>query len=123
MLPVPLMNIINGGAHADNGVDIQEFMVLPIGAESFAEALRWGAETFHALNADLQRRASRPASATRAALPRARISAPALDFIVEHRKAGYKPGTDIALGLDVAPPNSSRTAPTSSRARIQFGRA
>ncbi|PQM48866.1 Enolase [Mycobacterium talmoniae] len=66
ILPVPMMNILNGGAHADTGVDVQEFMVAPIGAPSFAEALRWGAEVYHALKAVLKSRAWPPGWATRA---------------------------------------------------------
>ncbi len=69
VLPVPMMNILNGGAHADNNVDIQEFMILPAGAESFAEALRMGAETFHALKAVLKKKDYRPPAVTRAVSP------------------------------------------------------
>ena len=67
LLPAPMMNVMNGGAHADNNVDLQEFMLFPLGAPSFAEALRWGAEVFHPLKACSPRRAMRPRSATRAA--------------------------------------------------------
>lgn len=104
VLPVPLMNIINGGAHADTALDIQEFMVLPIGAESFAEGLRWGAEVYHALKGELKKAGQNTGLGDEGGfapdLPGARA---ALDFIVKAiETAGYKPGTDFALGLDVA---------------------
>jgi enolase len=103
-LPVPLMNIINGGAHADTALDIQEFMVLPIGAESFAEGLRWGAEVYHALKGELKKAGQNTGLGDEGGfapdLPGARA---ALDFIVKAiGVAGFKPGTDFALGLDVA---------------------
>jgi enolase len=103
-LPVPLMNIINGGAHADTALDIQEFMVLPIGAESFAEGLRWGAEVYHALKGELKKAGQNTGLGDEGGfapdLPGARA---ALDFIVKAIEvAGFKPGTDFALGLDVA---------------------
>jgi enolase len=103
-LPVPMMNIINGGAHADTALDIQEFMVLPIGAESFAEALRWGAEVYHALKAELQKAGQATGLGDEGGfapnLPGARA---ALDFIVEAiGSAGFTAGKDFALGLDVA---------------------
>jgi enolase len=103
-LPVPLMNIINGGAHADTGLDIQEFMVLPIGADSFAEGLRWGAEVYHALKALLKTKGQSTGLGDEGGfapdLPGARA---ALDFIVEAiASAGFEPGKDFALGLDVA---------------------
>ena len=104
MLPVPLMNIINGGAHADNGIDVQEFMILPIGAESFAEALRWGAETYHALKADLHKKGFSTGLGDEGGFaPDLKSAREALDFIVESiGQAGFKVGTDIALGMDVA---------------------
>ena len=103
-LPVPLMNIINGGAHADTALDIQEFMVLPIGAESFAEALRWGTEVYHALKGELKKAGQNTGLGDEGGfapdLPGARA---ALDFIVKAIEvAGFKPGKDFALGLDVA---------------------
>ncbi len=99
-----MMNILNGGAHADCSVDIQEFMIAPIGAPSFREALRWGAEIYHSLKSVLKSAASRPASATRAASRRpCRANRAALDLIVVAiEKAGFVPGTDVALALDVA---------------------
>jgi enolase len=104
VLPVPLMNIINGGAHADTALDIQEFMVLPIGAESFAEGLRWGAEVYHALKGELKKAGQNTGLGDEGGfapdLPGARA---ALDFIVKAiETAGFKPGQDFALGLDVA---------------------
>ena len=103
-LPVPLMNIINGGAHADTALDIQEFMVLPIGAETFAEALRWGTEVYHALKGELKKAGQNTGLGDEGGfapdLPGARA---ALDFIVKAIEvAGFKPGQDFALGLDVA---------------------
>ncbi|MFC6354945.1 phosphopyruvate hydratase [Luethyella okanaganae] len=103
-LPVPLMNIINGGAHADNGIDTQEFMILPIGAESFGEALRWGVETYHALKGLLKANGLATGLGDEGGFaPDIANSKAALDFIVEAiGKAGFTVGTDIALGLDVA---------------------
>jgi len=103
-LPVPLMNIINGGAHADNGIDVQEFMILPIGAESFAEALRWGAETYHALKADLHKKGFSTGLGDEGGFaPDLKSAREALDFIVESiGQAGFTVGKDIALGMDVA---------------------
>jgi enolase len=104
VLPVPLMNIINGGAHADNGIDVQEFMILPIGAESFAEALRWGAETYHALKADLHKKGFSTGLGDEGGFaPDLKSAREALDFIVESiGQAGFTVGKDIALGMDVA---------------------
>jgi len=103
-LPVPMMNIINGGAHADTALDIQEFMVLPLGAETFAEGLRWGTEVYHALKAELKKAGQNTALGDEGGfapdLPSARA---ALDFIVKSiESAGFTPGKDFALGLDVA---------------------
>ncbi|HWH26623.1 MAG TPA: phosphopyruvate hydratase [Pseudolysinimonas sp.] len=103
-LPVPLMNIINGGAHADTALDIQEFMVLPVGADSFAEALQWGAEVYHALKALLKKNGQSTGLGDEGGfapdLPGARA---ALDFIVEAiSSAGFTAGKEFALGLDVA---------------------
>ncbi len=103
-LPVPLMNIINGGAHADTALDIQEFMVVPLGAESFSEGLRWGTEVYHALKGELKKAGQNTGLGDEGGfapnLPGARA---ALDFIIKAiENAGFKPGTDIALGLDVA---------------------
>ena len=103
-LPVPMMNVINGGAHADNNVDIQEFMILPVGAPSFSEALRWGAETFHALKAVLKSRKLNTAVGDEGGFaPDLPSNAAALDCLLEAiDKAGYRVGKDIFLGLDVA---------------------
>src|SRR5690625_4893001 len=104
MLPVPMMNIVNGGAHADNNVDVQEFMVLPVGAGSFAEALRHGAEIFHALKAVLKGRGLNTAVGDEGGFaPDLRSNVEALDTILEAvGKAGFKTGSDILLGVDVA---------------------
>ena len=103
-LPVPMMNIINGGAHADNNVDIQEFMILPVGAPTFAEALRYGTEIFHSLKSVLQSRGLSTAVGDEGGFaPDLPSNRAALDTIVEAiEKAGYSPGDDILLGLDVA---------------------
>jgi enolase len=103
-LPVPMMNVINGGAHADNNVDIQEFMILPVGAPSFSEALRWGAETFHTLKSVLKARKLNTAVGDEGGFaPDLPSNAAALDCLLEAiDKAGFKAGKDIYLGLDVA---------------------
>ncbi|HRW18414.1 MAG TPA: phosphopyruvate hydratase [Dermatophilaceae bacterium] len=104
ILPVPMMNILNGGAHADSNVDIQEFMVAPIGAPSFKEALRWGAEVYHALKKVLHDRGLATGLGDEGGFaPSLESNRAALDLIVEAiEKAGYQPGKDIALALDVA---------------------
>jgi len=104
VLPVPMMNIINGGAHADNNVDLQEFMVLPVGFDSFSEALRSGTEIFHALKSVLKGRGLSTAVGDEGGFaPDLRSNAEALDTILEAiGKAGYKAGEDVLLGLDVA---------------------
>ncbi len=104
VLPVPMMNILNGGKHADNNVDLQEFMIMPAGASSFAEALRWGAETFHALKAVLKGKGLSTSVGDEGGFaPNLRSNAEALDVIMEAiGKAGYKPGKDIYLALDPA---------------------
>ncbi|HJR72190.1 MAG TPA: phosphopyruvate hydratase [Luteimonas sp.] len=103
-LPVPMMNIINGGAHADNNVDLQEFMVLPVGFDSFSEALRAGTEIFHALKSVLKGRGLSTAVGDEGGFaPDLRSNAEALDTILEAiGKAGYHAGEDVLLGLDVA---------------------
>nr|PZN46866.1 MAG: phosphopyruvate hydratase [Actinomycetota bacterium] len=104
VLPVPMMNILNGGAHADTNVDIQEFMIAPIGAETFSDALRWGAETYHALKAVLKERGYATGLGDEGGFaPNLPSNRDALDLIVAAiEKAGYTPGGDIALALDVA---------------------
>ncbi|HEU4755944.1 MAG TPA: phosphopyruvate hydratase [Agromyces sp.] len=104
VLPVPMMNIINGGAHADTGVDIQEFMVLPIGAPTYSEGLRWGVETYHALKSLLKSKGLSTGLGDEGGFaPDFASNRDALDFIAEAiGKAGFTLGTDIALGLDVA---------------------
>ncbi len=104
VLPIPLMNIINGGAHADNPIDFQEFMIVPVGAPSFKESLRWGAEVFHALKKNLSDAGFNTNVGDEGgfapALPSTRS---ALDYIMKSiETAGYKPGEDIVLALDVA---------------------
>lgn len=104
MLPTPLMNILNGGRHADNNVDIQEFMIMPIGAESFSEALRMGTETYHALKGVLKGKGLNTSIGDEGGFaPSLSSNEQALDVILEAiEKAGYKAGTDIVLALDVA---------------------
>ncbi len=103
-LPVPLMNILNGGKHADNNVDIQEFMVVPMGAGSFAEALRMGTEVFHNLKSVLKKKGYNTAVGDEGGFaPNLSSNEEALEVIVEAiHKAGYKPGEDVFLALDVA---------------------
>jgi enolase len=103
-LPLPMMNIINGGAHADNNVDMQEFMILPVGASSFSEAMRWGVEVFHALKGHLKGRHLSTAVGDEGGFaPDLPSNEAAIEVILAAIElAGYKPGTDIALGLDVA---------------------
>ena len=103
-LPVPMMNILNGGAHADTNVDIQEFMIAPIGADSFSEALRAGAEIYHNLKSVLKKRSLATSIGDEGGFaPNLESNRAALDLIMEAiEKAGYKPGSEIALALDVA---------------------
>ncbi|HEY4465948.1 MAG TPA: phosphopyruvate hydratase, partial [Streptosporangiaceae bacterium] len=104
VLPVPMMNILNGGAHADNSVDIQEFMITPIGAATFDEALRWGAETYHALKSVLKQHGLATGVGDEGGFaPDLANNRAALDLIVEAiGKAGFTPGSDIALAIDAA---------------------
>jgi enolase len=104
LLPVPQMNILNGGAHADNSVDVQEFMILPIGAATFAEALRWGAETYHALKSVLKQHGLSTGVGDEGGFaPDLKHNRAALDLIVEAIGiAGFTPGQDVALGIDAA---------------------
>ena len=104
VLPVPMMNILNGGSHADTNVDIQEFMIAPVGAASFAESYRWGAEVYHALKAVLTERGLATGLGDEGGFaPNLENNRAALDLIlVAIEKAGFTPGTDIALALDVA---------------------
>ena len=104
LLPVPMMNIINGGAHADNPIDFQEFMILPVGAESIREAVRMGSEIFHVLKKELASQGHNTNVGDEGGFAPGLSSAPAaLDFIMKSiEKAGYKPGDEIALGLDCA---------------------
>ena len=104
VLPVPMLNVINGGSHADSNVDIQEFMILPIGAETFGEGLRWGVETYHALKAILHGKGLSTGLGDEGGFaPNLDSNRAALDLLLEAiTKAGFTPGKDIALGLDVA---------------------
>ena len=104
VLPVPMMNILNGGSHADTNVDIQEFMIAPLGAPTFRDALRWGAEVYHTLKAVIKERGLSTGLGDEGGFaPNLSSNAAALDLIIEAiEKAGFKPGTDVALALDVA---------------------
>jgi enolase len=104
ILPVPMMNILNGGAHADNNVDFQEFMAMPVGAESFAEALRWGAEVFHTLKGVLKKRGYNTAVGDEGGFaPSLKSNVEAIEVILEAiQQAGYTPGEQIAIALDPA---------------------
>ncbi|TBN57428.1 phosphopyruvate hydratase [Glaciihabitans arcticus] len=104
VLPVPMLNVINGGSHADSNVDIQEFMILPVGAETFSEGLRWGVETYHALKAILHGQGLSTGLGDEGGFaPNLSSNRAALDLLVEAiTAAGFTPGKDIALGLDVA---------------------
>ncbi|WP_328399783.1 phosphopyruvate hydratase [Streptomyces sp. NBC_00390] len=104
LLPVPMMNILNGGSHADSNVDIQEFMIAPIGAESFSEALRWGTEVYHTLKKVLKQKGLSTGLGDEGGFaPNLDSNRAALDLILEAvKEAGYAPGKDIALALDVA---------------------
>jgi enolase len=104
VLPVPMMNILNGGSHADSNVDIQEFMIAPVGAPTFREALRMGAEVYHTLKSVLKERGLSTGLGDEGGFaPNLDSNAEALDLIIEAiEKAGFKPGADVALALDVA---------------------
>ncbi len=104
VLPVPMMNVINGGAHADNALDLQEFMIMPVGASSFAEGLQMGVETFHALRADVKQRGLSTAVGDEGGVaPDLESNEAALHLIMGAiERAGYRPGEDIAIALDPA---------------------
>ena len=104
ILPVPMMNVLNGGAHADNNVDVQEFMIMPLGAPNFKEALRMGVETFHALKAVLKKAGLQTAVGDEGGFaPNLRSNEEAMECLLEAIvSAGYKPGQDISIALDVA---------------------
>ena len=104
LLPVPMMNILNGGAHADNNVDFQEFMVMPVGAESFAIALRWGAEVFHTLKGVLKKRGYNTGVGDEGGFaPSVKSNVEAIELVIEAiQQAGYAPGEEIAIALDPA---------------------
>ncbi|MGA7401397.1 MAG: phosphopyruvate hydratase [Candidatus Sulfotelmatobacter sp.] len=103
-LPTPMMNILNGGAHADNNVDFQEFMVMPVGARSFSEALRWGVEVFHTLKGVLKKRGYNTAVGDEGGFaPSVKSNVEAIEVVLEAiQQAGYKPGDEIAIALDPA---------------------
>ena len=104
LLPCPMMNILNGGAHADNNVDFQEFMVMAVGAESFSEALRWGVEIFHTLKGVLKKRGYNTAVGDEGGFaPSVKSNVEAIDVVLEAiQQAGYEPGDEVAIALDPA---------------------
>ncbi len=104
VLPLPMMNILNGGAHADSNVDFQEFMVMPVGAPSFSEALRWGVETFHTLKGVLKKKGYNTAVGDEGGFaPSLKSNEEAIELVVEAiQQAGYKPGEQISIALDPA---------------------
>ena len=104
ILPTPMMNILNGGAHADSNVDFQEFMVMPVGAESFSEALRWGVEVFHTLKGVLKKRGYNTAVGDEGGFaPSVKSNVEGIEVVLEAiTQAGYKPGEQIAIALDPA---------------------
>jgi len=104
VLPVPMMNVINGGAHADNNVDLQEFMIMPIGANSFSQALQWGVETYHTLKSLLKEKGLSTAVGDEGGFaPNLSSNESAIEFLVDAiAKAGFKPGKDISIALDPA---------------------
>src|SRR4051812_37672656 len=104
VLPVPMMNILNGGAHADNNVDFQEFMVMPFGAPSFSEALRWGVEVFHTLKGVLKKRGYNTAVGDEGGFaPSLKSNVEAIELVLEAiTQAGFKPGYEVAIALDPA---------------------
>jgi enolase len=104
ILPLPMMNILNGGAHADNNVDFQEFMVMPVGAKSFSEALRWGVEVFHTLKGVLKKRGYNTAVGDEGGFaPSVKSNVEAIELVLEAiQQAGYKPGAQVAIALDPA---------------------
>ena len=119
-LPVPMMNIINGGAHADNPIDFQEFMIMPVGAPTFREALRMGAEVFHTLKAALKKAGHNTNVGDEGGFaPNLPSAEAALDFVMKAiEQAGYKPGTGHLSRRSIAPrPSSSRTASTTMKAK------
>src|SRR6202034_4056682 len=104
VLPVPMMNIINGGAHADNNVDFQEFMVMPVGAERFSDALRWGVEIFHTLKGVLKKRGYSTSVGDEGGFaPNLKSNEEAVESVLEAiTKAGYTPGEQVGIALDPA---------------------
>jgi enolase len=104
LLPTPMLNILNGGAHADSNVDFQEFMAIPVGAESFSEALRWGVEVFHALKAVLKKRSYNTAVGDEGGFaPSLKANVEAIELILQAiQNAGFRPGQDVAIALDPA---------------------
>src|SRR5205814_6262069 len=104
ILPIPMMNILNGGAHADNKIDFQEFMIMPVGADTFSEGLRWGVETFHALKTVLKKKGySTNVGDEGGFAPNIQSNEEAIETVLMAiEKAGYKPGDQVAIAMDAA---------------------
>ena len=119
-MPVPMMNVINGGAHANNTLDLQELMILPVGAGSFREALRWGAEVFHMLKKLIHGQGMSTAVGDEGGFaPNVASHEAAIQLILKAiTEAGYEPGTQIALGLTAPAPSSTATASTRWPAKV-----
>ncbi len=117
-LPVPLMNVLNGGQHADNNVDIQEFMLVPVGAPNFSEALRMGAETFHAMKKYLREKGYATGVGDEGGFaPNLRSNEEAVEVLLEGiTRANYTPGKDVCIAIDAPRTSSTRTGTTSSKA-------
>jgi enolase len=123
ILPVPMMNILNGGAHADNDVDIQEFMIMPVGADSFREALRMGSEIFHTLKSVLKSKGYRTGVGDEGGFaPDLKSNKEALEFVLKAvEKAGYRAGKDILIALDVAGTEIYDTKSKNTFSRLKIG--
>ena len=121
-MPVPMMNVMNGGEHANNNLDLQELMIIPVGAPSFREALRWGAEVFHALKKILHDQGISTAVGDEGGFaPNLSSTRAALDFVMESiEKAGFKPGTEIALALETWPARNPVMRAALDRARDEL---
>ena len=125
MLPTPMMNVVNGGVHADNPIDFQEFMIMPVGAPSFADAVRWGAETFHALKGALRKPVTIPTSGTRAALPRTCPAPRPRSTFASRRSRRPASNPERTLRLRSIRPlrNFSKTANMSTRVKEKAARS
>ena len=124
VLPVPMMNILNGGAHADSNVDFQEFMAMPVGAETFSEALQWGAEIFHTLKSVLKKRGYNTAVGDEGGFaPSLKANVEAIELILEAmQQAGFRAGVDVSIALDPRPASFLTRQATNTFSRNQISR-